>query len=129
MSVNIRNHGMKWIYIALLCSPVQPVIANPNSQLNNQINRNISDAVNKRISEEVVEQVKQPQPVLSNKRIVSRDQVRTAQTLLNRRGFNAGIADGLIGRKTRRAIRGFQKSNGIKVDGILTEELLRKLQN
>ncbi|MCG8430672.1 MAG: peptidoglycan-binding protein [Candidatus Omnitrophica bacterium] len=32
-------------------------------------------------------------------------------------GFNPGIIDGKMGKKTRRAVRAFQKANGLKVDG------------
>lgn len=44
--------------------------------------------------------------------------VKTLQTLLNARGFNCGIVDGEFGNDTETALKNFQKSVGLKVDGI-----------
>ncbi|MCT9000050.1 peptidoglycan-binding protein [Chelativorans intermedius] len=49
------------------------------------------------------------------------------QALLNRRGFDAGPADGVMGEKTRAAIRAFQKENGLEVTGSVNEALVRAL--
>ena len=39
------------------------------------------------------------------------------QQWLNDNGYNAGVADGIYGRKTATAVRQFQKDNGLTVDG------------
>lgn len=54
--------------------------------------------------------------------------VLQTQQQLNRLGFNAGPADGLMGKKTQEAITLFQKRNHIHVDGKLTATLLDKLK-
>ena len=54
--------------------------------------------------------------------------VLQTQQQLNRLGFNAGTADGLMGKKTRQAIKLFQKRNNIHVDGKSTSILLIKLK-
>ena len=40
------------------------------------------------------------------------------------RGFDAGVVDGIPGRKTRTALQGFQKSRGVVADGYPTKEML-----
>lgn len=41
------------------------------------------------------------------------------QKRLNELGFNCGAIDGIIGKKTKAAIKSFQKSKGLVVDGIV----------
>ena len=48
---------------------------------------------------------------------LSRPQVITLQTELNRRGFNCGLADGIAGPATQGAIRQFQQHRGLPADG------------
>lgn len=51
------------------------------------------------------------------------------QTMLNKLGYKLKV-DGVLGEATLRAIKAFQKNNGLKVDGIvgpITKELLEKL--
>jgi peptidoglycan hydrolase-like protein with peptidoglycan-binding domain len=50
------------------------------------------------------------------------------QEELNIRGYNAGPVDGIVGSKTRRAIRHYQKDYGLPVDGCATRELLEHLK-
>lgn len=45
--------------------------------------------------------------------------VRDAQCLLQRKGFNPGTIDGIFGDGTHRATVAFQKSRGLKQDGIV----------
>ena len=40
--------------------------------------------------------------------------VRNIQTILNKNGYDAGIADGVMGDKTKVAIAAFQKDNGME---------------
>jgi membrane-bound lytic murein transglycosylase B len=51
-----------------------------------------------------------------------------AQDSLNRLGFNAGVADGVIGINTRAALRAWQKARGLLADGYLTTALIQRLQ-
>ncbi len=45
------------------------------------------------------------------------DTVAKLQQILNEKGYNAGTVDGIFGMATYRAVRGFQASNGLPVDG------------
>lgn len=59
------------------------------------------------------------------------DDVRSLQSMLNMLGFDAGREDGILGERTDRAIREFQKNVGLPVDGIAgatTLEALRRLR-
>ncbi len=53
--------------------------------------------------------------------------VLKAQAMLNSRGFEVGTPDGLMGPKTRNAIREFQRSAGIPVTGKVDGKLLSAL--
>jgi len=55
------------------------------------------------------------------------DQVRELQRLLTERGYQAGIADGVIGQQTKTAIQSFQTDNGLIVNGIPDTQTLRAL--
>lgn len=57
----------------------------------------------------------------------SRDEVRQAQQELARLGYDAGVADGIAGRRTRSAVRDFQEDAGLTVDGEITPALLAAL--
>jgi outer membrane protein assembly factor BamD (BamD/ComL family) len=54
--------------------------------------------------------------------------IRAVQELLTQQGLNPGPVDGRMGRKTRRAIRQFQRQVGMTVDGKITEEFLQQLR-
>lgn len=56
----------------------------------------------------------------------SRDAL-VAQVLLDRAHFSPGVVDGVMGGNTRRAISAYQSANGMKVDGDLSEAVLRRL--
>lgn len=45
--------------------------------------------------------------------------VREAQTLLNKAGYNCGKADGIFGDRTEAATRAYQSAHGLKDDGII----------
>lgn len=57
----------------------------------------------------------------------SREQVLVIQQVLNGLGFDAGPPDGLNGTGTRKAIRNFQASIGLPVDGLVTDRLVEAL--
>lgn len=51
-----------------------------------------------------------------------------AQRLLNELGYDAGPVDGLMGPKTRAAIRAFEKAHGYAPTGALNEDLIVRLE-
>jgi len=58
--------------------------------------------------------------------------VRNIQTALSNAGFYHGKIDGVKGKATRKAIRDFQSSNGLKADGVVgpkTRELLNRYES
>ncbi len=59
---------------------------------------------------------------------LSRDDLLTLQAALNRRGFDSGTPDGLLGPATRAGLRAYQRSIGAPADGYPTAELLQRLQ-
>ena len=56
-----------------------------------------------------------------------RDMVLRAQIALNARGYDAGPADGILGERTRSAIRTFQGDSRLPVTGRLDGDTLVKL--
>jgi len=48
----------------------------------------------------------------------SGDTVKSIQTRLKRWGYYNGAIDGIYGSRTEKAVRQFQKNNGLKVDGV-----------
>jgi peptidoglycan hydrolase-like protein with peptidoglycan-binding domain len=52
--------------------------------------------------------------------------IRELQRLLNRQGYNAGTADGVIGSRTRDAIRAFERAQGMEVRGRATDIVLER---
>lgn len=63
-----------------------------------------------------------------NDRPLSRQDVSAIQRLLSANGFDAGGADGVIGSKTRGAIKAFQKHAGLPADGYPSPGVLERLQ-
>ena len=59
---------------------------------------------------------------------LSRAQVEEMQSLLGRLGFDAGEPDGVVGAKTRAALRAFQRQAKMAPDGYPTAELLAGLR-
>lgn len=52
---------------------------------------------------------------------------KALQRGLTRAGFDAGTPDGVIGKKTEAAIRGYQKANGLPETGTASRDLLQRL--
>jgi membrane-bound lytic murein transglycosylase B len=52
----------------------------------------------------------------------------TAQRALAVLGFDPGPSDGLIGMKTRDALRGWQKAQGLPADGYLSPDMVQRLK-
>ncbi len=56
----------------------------------------------------------------TNIRIGDRNRdVSSLQAILNQKGFNVGVADGIFGPRTMAQVRAFQAANGLVVDGIV----------
>jgi localization factor PodJL len=53
--------------------------------------------------------------------------IRNIQAILNKNGYDAGSADGVMGAKTKEAIAAFQRANGMDATGEIDEKLVRKL--
>jgi localization factor PodJL len=54
--------------------------------------------------------------------------VRRVQTALASRGYDVGPIDGIMGSRTRAAIRAFQSDQGLEADGRLSAGLIEKLE-
>jgi peptidoglycan hydrolase-like protein with peptidoglycan-binding domain len=54
--------------------------------------------------------------------------VKTAQSSLKRQGFYKGSVNGVFDRKTRAAVIQFQKSKGLRADGIIGQRTLAALK-
>jgi membrane-bound lytic murein transglycosylase B len=58
---------------------------------------------------------------------LSSDQRTQFQTYLQQLGYDVGTIDGVLGRKTRSALRAYQKAKGLPADGFATVEMLGRL--
>lgn len=56
------------------------------------------------------------------------DRVAQAQRLLKELGYGVGTADGIVGRRTRKAVTAYQRDRGLPQDGKVTAGLLQSLQ-
>lgn len=54
-------------------------------------------------------------------------QVKVLQFLLNAKGYNAGNADGIFGGNTLKAVKAFQKAQGLSMDGVVGKNTWSKL--
>ncbi len=64
-----------------------------------------------------------------NEQAMSVADVMELQELLNASGFDSGQPDGRVGRQTRAAIRAFQESINMPMDGYASAQLLESLRN
>ncbi len=58
----------------------------------------------------------------------ARDVVSRVQNSLSALGFDPGPVDGVVGAKTRGAIRSYQRSVGLGEDGRISDALIRRLE-
>lgn len=61
------------------------------------------------------------------KEALPKDRKKQIQFALKKAGFDPGPIDGKLGKNTRKAIRQFQKANGLKADGIVGRRTWEKL--
>lgn len=59
----------------------------------------------------------------------SKNMVQEAQAILTKLGYNPGPADGVAGKKTRQAVRDFQKKRKLTVTGEINDQLLHDLKS
>ena len=59
---------------------------------------------------------------------LSLEEREEVQTLLQARGYDMGKVDGVLGLKSRKAARGFQKELGWPQDGFINKALLEELR-
>ncbi len=64
----------------------------------------------------------------TEERALSRDEVIELQELLNTMGIDVGAHDGILGSRTRGAIRTFQEQSGLPTDGYASFELLEMMR-
>jgi len=62
-------------------------------------------------------------------RPISRDEIEEVQRLLAARGYPVGEIDGMLGSRTRAAVRAAQKKNGLRADGFPRPRLLEILRD
>ncbi len=67
--------------------------------------------------------------ITSAKHKTSNRTLKNIQIALKNAGFYKGPIDGKIGKGTRRAIRDFQKANGLAVDGVVGKKTWLLLEN
>lgn len=63
----------------------------------------------------------------SNSNSSGRKTVKKVQKKLNELGYSCGTPDGIMGSKTKRALKKFQKDNGLTADGIIGKKTLKAL--
>jgi hypothetical protein len=59
--------------------------------------------------------------------IVSDPSVEIVQKMLNRLGYDLGRADGVLGEKTKNAIRRFEATHGMDISGAISDDLIDSL--
>ena len=78
----------------------------------------ISDPIQQRTAAEVSDhQPERPDPM-----------IQAAQTMLGKLGYDPGTADGIEGPKTRESVRHFQQDTGQIADGLVSPQLLGRLE-
>ena len=60
-------------------------------------------------------------------RMTGKQEVKSAQEALKAKGYNAGASDGVMGPRTRAALRNFQKAERLRATGQLDAETRSKL--
>lgn len=58
---------------------------------------------------------------------VSKATIKKVQRTLNRCGYSCGTADGVMGTRTKRALKSYQRDNGLKADGAIGQQTLEAL--
>ena len=91
----------------------------PNQIVSSTVSTSASSAIGKNITRTL--KLKTPQ--------MKGDDVKSLQIYLNTHSYNSGIADGIFGPKTKKAVVSFQLANQLKGDGIVGPLTRNKLIN
>jgi len=127
MKVNDKKNTISVALFVSLLLMVKAVSADFTSLVSGQISRTVSQEVNKNISDKVIDGSK-AKLSSRDKKLYAKTEIRQVQKLLQGLGFRTGVADGVMGGKTRKAIKAFQKSRTITADGVLTQSVLEILK-
>lgn len=65
--------------------------------------------------------------ISSSKTKVSKSVIKSVQKKLNKLGYKCGTADGIMGKKTKIAVKQYQKDNDLTVDGIIGNKVKKSL--
>jgi membrane-bound lytic murein transglycosylase B len=65
---------------------------------------------------------------MPNEPNLKKDDIKFIQKYLNNNGFNAGPVDGVLGSKTQNAVRNYQKTNNLVVDGYVGFKVLENMK-
>ena len=63
----------------------------------------------------------------SNSNSVSKNTIKKVQKRLNKLGYDCGTPDGIMGSKTKKALKKFQRDHDLKADGIIGKKTLKAL--
>lgn len=63
----------------------------------------------------------------NNKKKTEKEMIKEVQKALNDLGYDCGKVDGILGKKTKAALKKFQKDYGLKVDGKIGKEVKKAL--
>ena len=74
------------------------------------------------------EQLKRTKPASAPAPVERSSSAKDVQTALKNAGLYSGSVDGKIGSGTKKAIREFQESNGLKADGVIGQKTWDKLK-
>lgn len=69
---------------------------------------------------------KRPLRILLTRR-TGRERIEDVQRMLNQLGFDSGIPDGILGKKTVAAVKEFQAARGLEIDGVLSDTIIEKI--
>lgn len=58
---------------------------------------------------------------------VDKDLIKKVQQALNDQGYDCGEVDGIMGKKSKQALKDFQADNGLTVDGIIGDQVKNAL--
>ena len=113
---NMSNDELKEAYLELQAEKEQ--LESENAELKERIEELESgkEAETEEPSTEVVGTVYTDQTI-----------VKIVQKALNEAGFDCGTPDGIAGSGTAAALKAYQQSKGINVNGVITDELLESL--
>jgi len=121
------GNGYLLLFIFIICGIVGYLFSGDSPPTSSNANRNSGSAPPPRAAPSQVP-AQTPPPQYNPTPVIADSLVVALQQELNRRGFNAGVVDGLIGPQTSSAISAAQSSFNMFIDGKPSEALLRALR-